>query len=307
MVDSMSKPKQMMAFDRFELTGGGYIFHDDDDPYFEETSEEEVPGDPLRDHKKCPYCSTKLLKVKNQILQQNSCRDYCLWYCQNCRFWQARLYSDPYLACMPPPDHWAYLSKLRKFNKNLPEGCSEELAVYIRAHPNLLYSFDPTHFEKFVADVFRANYVNAEVLHVGKPNDGGVDVLLIDAEREQWLIQVKHRETPDIAERVSTIRDILGAMVVKGIGRGIVVSTANRFSPHAIQAAAKARVGPYGMTVQLVDSGIFNMMLDPVLPDRPWLSPITQLDAELAGYLADEIPSNNQLELFTTTQLFGLN
>ena len=43
MVDSMSTPKQMMAYDRFELTGSGYIFHDDEDPYFEETSEEEIP------------------------------------------------------------------------------------------------------------------------------------------------------------------------------------------------------------------------------------------------------------------------
>ena len=306
MVDSVGKPKQMMVYDRFELTGGGYIFHDDN-PDFDDTTEEEIPGDPLRDFKKCPYCSTKLLKVADEVYQKDSHREYCLWYCQNCRFWQARLYSDPYRACIPPLDHWAYLSKLRKFNKSLPDGCSEELALHIRAHPNLLYSFDPTHFEKFVADVFRANYANAEVLHVGKPNDGGVDVLLIDAEMEQWLIQVKHRETQNIAERVGTIRDILGAMVVKGVRRGIVVSTANRFSPHAIQAAAKAKVGPYGMTVQLVDSGIFNKMLDPVLPDRPWLSPITQLDAELAGYLADEIPSNNQLELFTTTQVFRLN
>ena len=51
------------------------------------------------------------------------------------------------------------------------------------------------------------------------------------------------------------------------------------------------------MTVQLVDSGIFNKMLDPILPDRPWLLPISQLDEELAGYLADRIPSDNQLEI----------
>ena len=295
MVEATSKPKQMMAYDRFELIGGGYIFHDDDSD-FDETTEEEIPGDPLRNFKKCPYCSTKLLKVEDEVIQKDSHRDYCLWYCQNCRFWQARLYSDPYRACIPPPDHWAYLSKLRKFNTNLPDGCSEELALHIRAHPDLLYAFNPTRFEKFVADVFQANYTNAEVLHVGRPNDGGIDVMLIDVEMEQWLIQVKHRETQNITEGVSTIRDILGAMVVQGARRGIVVSTAKRFSRYAIQAAAKAEVGPHRMTVQLVDSGIFNKMLDPILPDRPWLLPITQLDAELAGYLANQIPSNNQLD-----------
>ena len=59
MVESVSRPKQMMAFDRFELTGSGYIFHDDDDPDFDDTTEEEIPGHPLYDLKKCPYCSTK--------------------------------------------------------------------------------------------------------------------------------------------------------------------------------------------------------------------------------------------------------
>ena len=297
MADSMSKPKQMMAFDRFELTGSGYIFHDDDDPDFDDTTEEEIPGHPLYDLKKCSYCSTKLLKVKDEITPEDSHREYCLWYCRNCRFWQLHLYSDPYRACIPPADHWAYFSKLREFNKNLPDGCSEELAVHIRARPNLLYSFNPTHFEEFVADVFRANYANAEVLHVGQPQDGGVDVLLIDVEKEQWLIQVKRRGSPNRTEGVSTIRDMLGAMVVEGVGRGVVVSTANRFSRNAIQAAARAKVGQYRMTVELVDSGIFNKMLDPILPDRPWLQPINQLDEELAGYLADRIPSDNQLEI----------
>ena len=297
MVDSMSTPKQMMAYDRFELTSSGYIFHDDDDPDFDETTEEEIPGHPLYDLKKCLYCSTKLLKVEDEVYQKDSHREYCLWYCRNCRFWQAHLYSDPHLACMPPPDHCAYFSKLRKFNKDLPEGCNTELASYIRSHPDFLHSCDPTHFEKIVTDVFRANYTNAEVLHVGRPRDGGVDVLLIDAEKEEWLIQVKRRKSQNSTEGVSTIRNILGVMTVKDVYKGIVVSTAKRFSRDAIQEAAKAKEGRSRMTVQLVDGGIFNKMLDPILPDRPWLLPISQLDEELAGYLADRIPSDNQLEI----------
>ena len=94
---------------------------------------------------------------------------------------------------MPPPDHLAYVSKLRKFNTRLPDGCSEELAMHIRRDTSRLHFVDLKRFEKFVADVFRANYTNAEVVHVGKPNDGGVDVLFIDAQEEQWLIQVKRR------------------------------------------------------------------------------------------------------------------
>ena len=295
MVESASKPKQMVVYDRFAITGHGYTIHDDSDG-FDEAFDEEIRWNPLQDRKKCAYCSTKLLKVEKGFFRLSSHREYCLWYCRNCRFWQARLYSDRFMR-HTPPDHQAYISKLREFNTNLPEGCNTELALYIRSHPNFLYSCDPTHFEKIVADVFRANYTNAEVRHVGQPQDGGVDVLLIDAEKEQWLIQVKRRGSPNSTEGVSTIRDMLGAMVVEGVGRGVVVSTANQFSRDAIQAAARAKVGPYRMNIQLVDSSIFNKMLDPILPDRPWLIPISEFNPKFAEHLMDRILSDNQLEI----------
>ena len=290
---TINKPKQMTTYDKFQIIGDEYILHDD--TYYAGKDEEVIYENPLRDINKCDYCSTKLIKIKNETLQENMHRDYCLWYCDYCLFWQARIYSA-FLACMPPPDYWAYISKLREFDTNLPEGCSTELALHIRRYPDLLHSFNPRRFEKFVADVFRANYTNAEVLHVGKPGDGGIDVLLIEAGGEQWLIQVKRRKSQKRSEGVKTIRDILGAMVVEGTPRGIVVSTAERFSRPAIQAVTKASRN--GMTVHLVDKGILNKMLDPALPDRPWLDPISEVDEEISSYLADQIPSDSQLYLF---------
>lgn len=130
--------------------------------------------------------------------------------------------------------------------------------------------------------------------------------LLIDAEKEKWLIQVKRRGSQRNTEGVGTIRDILGAMVVENALKGIVVSTAERFSQDAIQAANAAKAGQYRMIVRLVDRGIFDKMLDPILPDRPWLIPIMQLDAEIARHLAHRIQSDYQLDLFTTPQSFQL-
>ena len=149
------------------------------------------------------------------LMKKSSYRNYCLWYCRNCRFWQARFYSDPSRDCIPPLDFYAYISKLREFNGNLPKGCNEELALHIKQHPDLLHSFNATRFEKFVADVFRANYTNAEVLHIGKPGDGGIDVLLIGTGKEDWLIQVKHHKSQSHSEGVKTIRDMIGAMHLK--------------------------------------------------------------------------------------------
>jgi hypothetical protein len=119
---------------------------------------------------------------------------------------------------------------------------------------------------------------------------------LIDTESQQWLVQVKRRESADRSEGVKTIRDLLGAMVLEKSLKGIVVSTANQFSLRAQQAALRA--GQIGMTVKLIDKGILNRMLDPLLPDRPWMEPLEQLDKELALRLSREVPSDNQIDLF---------
>lgn len=237
-----NQPKQMTAYDKFEIIGDEYILHDD--IYYSGEDEEVIYENPLQDIENCAYCSTQLIKVENETLEENMHRDYCLWYCDYCRFWQARIYSA-FRACMPPSDNWVYISKLREFDTNLPEGCSEELAMHIRQHPNLLHFFNPTRFEKFVADVFRANYTNTEVLHVGKSHDGGVDVLLIDAEKEKWLIQVKRRGVPIPSEGVGTIRDILGAMHLEEARIGIVVSTTERF--RNLHKKLRLRLEKYGI------------------------------------------------------------
>ena len=296
MADPTNKPKQMASYDTYDIGGLDGVPFDKD--YCSDKTIGEIIDNVLQNLRYCDYCSTKLLRIEGQVHEVSNYRDYCFWYCRKCRFWQARFRPDPSCYDIPPPDFHAYISKLREFDGDLPEGCNEELASHIRSNPDLLHSFNPKRFEKFVADVFRANYTNAEVLHVGKPHDGGVDVLLIDTGKEDWLIQVKRRKSQNRSEGVKTIRDILGAMHLEEIHVGIVVSTAKRFSRPAKKAAVKAGEVRNPVTIRLVDKGIFNKMLDPILPDRPWLDPISQFDWELAQHLADRIPSDNQLGLF---------
>ena len=296
MADTTNKPKQMVSYDTYDIGGLDGVPFDED--YCSDKTLENILDNVLRDLRYCNYCSTKLLRVEEQVHEEGNYRDYCFWYCRKCRFWQARFCPDPSRYDMPPPDFHAYISKLRELNGDLPEGCNEELALHIRRHPDLLHSFNPTRFEKFVADIFRSNYTHAEVLHIGKSHDGGVDILLIDSEKEQWLIQVKRRESPNASEGVGTIRDLLGAMHLKEACMGIVVSTAERFSRPALEAAIKAGKVPKPMTVRLIDKGMFNKMLDPILPDRPWVDPISGVDEGICSYLADRIPSDNQLDLF---------
>ena len=154
----------------------------------------------------------------------------------------------------------------------------------------------PRNLEKLVADIFRANYENAQALHVGRPDDGGVDVIFIDTENRQWLIQVKRRESPGHAEPVETIRNLLGAMVLSKSSLGIVVSTADHFTYRAYEAVGRAR--ECGMRINLIDRKKLDRMLDPILPDRPWLSVLLKEAPEYAKLFAEKIESDLQLKLF---------
>lgn len=78
MADTTSKPKQMAAYDKFEIIDDEYILHDD--TYYSGEDEEVIYENPLQDIENCTYCSTQLIKIENETLQESSHRDYCLWY-----------------------------------------------------------------------------------------------------------------------------------------------------------------------------------------------------------------------------------
>jgi hypothetical protein len=128
------------------------------------------------------------------------------------------------------------------------------------------------HLERLVQSVYRDVYADCDVFHVGGPGDGGFDVLMIRREDpgESYLIQVKRRSSASSVEGVSVVRDLVGAMILEGATRGIVVSTADRFSGPARQAADKAaRRRRY---VELHDRHRFGELthLTTKKPGRPW-------------------------------------
>lgn len=254
--------------------------------------------------KRCPYCRVSLLVIE-RMEQGWSEEDWedpetagALELCVKCRFWRwhfvgtefvnrGGVYVHSYLSCV---------SKLKEFGTTLPEGCGPELAQWIRSNPGFWNRVQPTRLERIVSDVFRANHSHAEVLHVGGPNDGGVDVLFVEAAGIHWLIQVKRREHPDHAEGVSTIRNLLGAMVLKGTNHGMVVSTADHFTYQAHAAVKGAH--EVGMIIRLVDRALLDRMLDPVLPAQPWRSVLFPHFPEYASWLALQIGDGLQEDLF---------
>jgi hypothetical protein len=251
--------------------------------------------------KKCPYCMETLRRAKQGNDHDiDDLKIGVLETCPNCNYWLWHYIQGTYIGRWDLMAYFytVFLGKIREFDTALPVSCKEEIASWIRRNPTRWHSINPISLEKLVADIFRSNYEKAEVTHVGKPDDGGVDVIYIDIEKQQWLIQVKRREKPEYSEPVSTIRNLLGTMVLENASHGIVVSTADHFSYRAYDAINRAK--ERGMTIELINRRALDQMLTGLLPDRPWLGPIQWIFPEFTSRLLKKIPSKHyrQLKLF---------
>lgn len=229
----------------------------------------------------CPFCTKHLATFQYLITPKTFVVNYDeyiaedgpkaeLKVCVYCSYWQWFYEDGLDLNCYGCPDHFWHcaISKTKEFTSELPQGCHSEIAMALRRKPSLCHSFDPYELEIFVAAVFKANYKDCEALHVGKTDDGGVDVVFVDSGNKQWLIQVKRRKREDASEGVGTVRNLLGAMVLEDSSYGAIVSTADHFTYRAYQAVGRA--SEKGKQIKLFDKGKLLRMVGPLLPDTPW-------------------------------------
>lgn len=235
----------------------------------------------LEDHEEgysnCPFCAYKLESIYKQVPLRKKFIDPFghrleywgnFWICRNCMFWMFKSFT--YVPDSLLSDYYYNLaiSKIQEFDNNLPVEFTSELAQILRRNPNYWHRLNPNALEVYIRDIFKANYSNCEVIHVGKPGDRGVDVLFIDTQEKRWLIQVKRRSRSDATEGFGTLQNLLGAMVMNDSLNGILVSTVDHFSYKVFEEAKTLK--NRGFVVDLVDKGKLNRMLDAVLPTKPW-------------------------------------
>lgn len=240
----------------------------------------------------CPYCLTALDIVQELSGDPEDVQDaeeVTLWDCSECSYWQMFIHT---FSDYPPAfvQFSAYLSKLQEFDVKSADPIIEELTLALRRNPSIWETVHPTALEKLVAAVFRINHGACEVFHVGKPNDGGSDVVFIDSENKKWLIQVK-RHSSNSAEGVSTIRNLLGAMILQGSLNGVVVSSADHFSVQAHRAVSSVR--QRGIMIQLLDRGKLDRMIQPLLPKHRWLPLMDRIDTNLAAEFQRRLSKTN--------------
>ncbi|MDP1613336.1 MAG: restriction endonuclease [Sulfuritalea sp.] len=125
---------------------------------------------------------------------------------------------------------WAIRKKFNIGDNDIP---LQELAFYLAHHPNSMVHTDSSAFEKLVCSLMNEHFGPTEFVHVGKPKDGGKDLIGILSNKITTFVEIKRREKTYVAESVRTVRGLLGVMAREGVKQGVVVSTAENFSKEA--------------------------------------------------------------------------
>ena len=219
----------------------------------------------------CPYCENRLAPAEisaegngfNEYLKHdeyaNSFLDHALFICRSCGFWKGSFSKSR--GSFGMISHAFGAGVKRVFPINAPDPPMAEMTEYLRRRPELLTDINATVFEKFVGEIFRLNWGHVDVIHVGKTNDGGIDLILIVAEDVRWLVQCKRRQSLKATEGVRTVRELLGSLLAEGEMRGIVVSTADHFSFEAKKLAKKENLVDIGYQIELHDYGVLREMM----------------------------------------------
>jgi restriction system protein len=130
----------------------------------------------------------------------------------------------------------------------------EEVRAYLAGRYEERHEMNPTLFERTVASVFKD--LGYHTRATGCSGDGGVDVILQDSAGSEIGVQVKrYRGTI----QVDQIRELTGALVLKGLTKGIFVTT-SRFTTGAPAVAALSALR--GHPIELIDADQFLEQLE---------------------------------------------
>lgn len=174
----------------------------------------------------CPHCGS-VMQVKGE--------PWWVLFCNNsvCRWWLQAPPPEPKgFHSLTNLGKWSIIKRFNWADKELP---SSYLKEYLKEQPALIRDTHHTAFEKLVGDFLKDIYGPIEITHVGGSHDGGRDLYGILTTGEEFLVEVKRRTKSGSVESVDTVRRLLGVMIREGIHRGVIVTSADTFSPDAVE------------------------------------------------------------------------
>jgi hypothetical protein len=235
---------------------------------------------------RCYMCGGRHTVVRHQTEGAPSRREVIVHACAACGYWESEYLAYLALGAGLSYDSYTLLRRacLRQFTIVDDDVPMAALRRHLRRSPQTLHELGPKRLELIVASVF-SDFFHCEAIHVGRTGDGGIDLILLETSGEPVLIQVKGHRNGAKPEPVASIREFVGAMVLRRGLRGIFVTTAHRFTRGAHEAAERAETQTTIQQLDLVDA---SRLLDVLcvtherLP-APWRS--------FAPSLSDRVPN----------------
>jgi len=227
----------------------------------------------------CKYCSSPLGPPRSRDVNERSAlyrRGGCFFVCERCGWWHGRTirnHVSETLVSRTVKTTQVYEAILKSFPVDSLEIPTDELRRHLDKHPVDLSRIAPTKLELLLQSVYR-DFFACEVRHVGGPGDRGIDLYVIDAE-VPFIVQVKRRGNTAIAESVATVRELLGAMIENGVYSGHIVTTAQRFSPRAVELSESPNLERLDMQLELLALEDLKSMLR--VSNRALLHPAEEL------------------------------
>lgn len=225
----------------------------------------------------CKYCGSVLTTGFAPSRLQKVSHFY--FNCDVCGWWKlARILESG----LPVEDVYVAFGSIRRFNVGDLEIPLLDLRTFLEKRPDCVSDVHSTAFEKLVRDCLRTAYPGSQVFHVGSTGDGGTDIKLITTSGDTYLVQVKRRRNLELSEGVQAIRELNGVLFREGLAKGMVVSTARRFTKAAKMEARVRTVTKKKYEMKLVAFDEFMNMLRSPGPHRgrPWQLLLDREDAD---------------------------
>lgn len=193
----------------------------------------------------CIYCSAALETLHNEKGQSTD----SIRLCRVCGWWYlSRGYREGESV-----SGYLGMGTLCELDFQKDSAAIVEIRTHLAARYEERFSIDPFVFEEVVASVYRDLGYSTWV--TGRHSDGGIDILLSGPEDTRIGVQVKRYKN---AIKVEQIRSLVGALVLKGITKGIFVTTST-FQSGARTSTQLAAIR--GCAVELVDAEKFFSVL----------------------------------------------
>jgi len=218
----------------------------------------------------CPNCGGKLTEADRR---EESVKYVVVFgevaVCERCGWWSVfKTFIDGDHDFAPITTK-VYFSILKKYKISDKNPTLEFLDRELKKKPSAIAKMNKTAFEKYMQDILQ-EYYGKRVHHVGRSNDGGVDLLMIE-DNERTLVQVKNRMLHK-SEGSLLVRDLMGAMLQKNTFKGLILSTARHFTVPACRTANEALSHGIVQKIEFKNCNQILEMIDAVSSNReePW-------------------------------------